>query len=108
MMRFDAVVALFPELPPPQLQDWIARGWVRADGATPEEWVFGDIDIARIHLIRDLRIGMAVDEDSLPLVLSLLDQVHNLRHTLQTVARALETQPESVRNSVLAAIIREN
>ncbi len=104
MLRFEAVVALFPDLPPPELRDWIARGWVRADGAAPEDWLFAEVDIARIHLIRDLRIDLAVEADTLPLVLSLLDQLHGLRRTLRTVGHALQDQPEPVRRAVLAAL----
>jgi chaperone modulatory protein CbpM len=107
MMRFEAVIALFPKLRPPQLRDWVERGWVRAEGTTPEEWVFADSDIARIHLICDLRIGMAVDEEALPVVLSLVDQVHGMRRTLQALRRALAEQPEDVRRSLLDALTRQ-
>jgi chaperone modulatory protein CbpM len=108
MIRFEAVIALFPELRPPQLRDWVARGWVRAEGATPEEWMFADSAIARIHLIRDLRIDMAVDEEALPVVLSLVDQVHGMRRTLQALRRALAEQPEDVRRSLLDALTRQH
>jgi len=103
MIRFEAVVAQFPELAAPDLTDWIARGWVQPEGATNAEWVFSDIDVARVRLIFELRIRMAVDEDALPLVLSLLDQVYGLRGTLQAMVRALDDQPAAVRSAVLAA-----
>jgi chaperone modulatory protein CbpM len=104
MMRFTAIVALFPDLPPPTLHDWVARGWVRADGTTPDEWQFAEIDVARIRLIRDLRLAMAVEEETMPLVLSLLDQVHALRHRLRAIASAMEDQPPELRDAVLAAL----
>jgi chaperone modulatory protein CbpM len=104
MIRFAAVVAQFPELPPPELTDWIARGWVQPEGATDAEWVFSDIDVARVRLIFELRIRMEVDEDALPLVLSLLDQIYGLRGTVQAMVRALDSQSPEVRAAVLAAL----
>jgi len=102
-MRITAVVALFPDLPEPELTAWVERGWVRPD-ASGSEWLFEDIDVARIRLIRDLRYAMAVQEEVIPLVLSLLDQVYALRGQMRSVARAVESQPETVRQAILAAL----
>ena len=104
MIRFEAVVAQFPELAPPDLTDWIARGWVQPEGDTTTDWVFADIDVARVRLICDLRLRMELDEDALALVLSLLDQIYGLRGALQAMVRALDDQPPAVRAAVLAAI----
>ena len=61
MIRFEAVIAQFPELPAPELTDWIARGWIQPDGATTADWTFADIDVARVRLICDLRLRMAIE-----------------------------------------------
>ena len=106
MMRFEMVVAQFPDIEAPDLADWIARGWIEPQGSSRADWLFAEIDVARIQLIRDLRLRMELDEDALALVLSLLDQVYSLRGTLQAMVRALETQPPSVREAVLAAIAK--
>jgi chaperone modulatory protein CbpM len=103
MMRFTAVVALFPDLPEGELVGWVERGWVRPEGDEPD-WVFQEIDIARVRLIRDFRHTMAVPEETMPLVLSLLDQVYTLRGQMRAVARAIEGQPEDVKAAILAAI----
>jgi chaperone modulatory protein CbpM len=103
MMRLTAVVALFPGLREAELQAWVERGWVRPEGDEPD-WVFQDIDVARVRLIRDFRDAMAVPEETMPLVLSLLDQVYTLRGQMRTIARAVEGQPEAVRTAILAAI----
>jgi len=66
--------------------------------------VFAEIDIARIRLIRDLRIDLDVDEGTLPLVLSLLDQVYGLRRSLKAMGRVLGDQPPEVRAAVFVAI----
>ena len=91
-MRFTAVAALFPDLREAELHAWVDRGWVRPDG-TPPNWVFQEIDIARVRLIHDFRHAMDVPEETMPLVLSLLDQVYTLRGQMRAVARAVEGQP---------------
>jgi chaperone modulatory protein CbpM len=103
MMRFTAVIALFPDLPATELQAWVQRGWVRPEGSEPD-WVFQDIDIARVRLIHDFRHAMDVREETIPLVLSLLDQVYALRGQMRAIARAVEDQPEAVRAAILAAL----
>jgi chaperone modulatory protein CbpM len=108
MMRLTAVIAQFSGqglagLGEPELTAWIERGWIRPDqtGADP---VLHDIDIARIRLIHDLRTSMQIEDETIPLVLSLLDQVYDLRAGLRAVLRAVEAQPEPVRQAILTAI----
>ncbi len=103
MMRVTAVVALFPDLRESELLSWVDRGWVRPEGTEPD-FVFQEIDVARVRLIHDFRHDMSVAEDTMPLVLSLLDQIYTLRGHLQAIARAVEGQPETVRAAILAAI----
>jgi len=104
MKSLAAVATLFTDITTSEIQDWVARGWVHPEGVSPEEWVFAEIDVARIRLIRDLHIDLDVDEGALPLVLSLLDQIYDLRRTLKAMGHALESQPAEVRAAVFAAI----
>jgi chaperone modulatory protein CbpM len=99
-MDVAAVIALFPGLTQVELTTWVERGWVipDADGTTLE---FHEIDVARVRLIHDLRSGMDVGEDAVPLVLSLLDQVYDLRSRLKAVLRAVEAQPHEVQLAIL-------
>lgn len=63
------------------LKRWIANDWVRphlASGAL----VFEEIDVARIDLIRDLKEDLGINEDALPVVLMLLDQLYDLRRQI--------------------------
>ena len=102
-MDITSVTALFVDLPQMELVSWVERGWVLPDvaGASFE---FHEIDIARVRLIHDLRRDMDLGEDAIPLVLSLLDQVYELRGTLKSLLRALETQPPAVKAAVLGAV----
>jgi chaperone modulatory protein CbpM len=115
-MRITAVVALFADLPEAELTSWVARGWVRPDPIDPDPvdpgraeagWEFHEIDVARVRLIHDLHHTMEIGEDAMPLVLSLLDQVYELRGTLRDLVHALEAQPAEVRTTVLAALRRD-
>ena len=103
MMRLTAVVAMFPDLRETELHSWVERGWVRPEGDEPD-WVFQEVDVARVRLIHDFRHAMAVSEETMPLVLSLLDQVYTLRGQMRAFARAVESQPETVRAAILAAL----
>jgi chaperone modulatory protein CbpM len=121
-MRITAVTALFADLPEAELTTWVVRGWVRPDQADPMDrdradplgqdradaagWDFLEIDVARVRLIHDLRRSMDIAEEAMPVVLSLLDQVYALRGTLRDLVHVLESQPEPVRTSILAALRR--
>ncbi|MGA3401428.1 MAG: hypothetical protein ABSC95_19610 [Acetobacteraceae bacterium] len=105
MLQLTAVTALFVDLPAQELTAWIERGWVQPEPAD-SGWVFQEIDIARVRLIHDLRHGMDVGEDTIPLVLSLLDQVYELRALLKAVLRAVEAQPEAVQEAIRSHLSR--
>jgi len=104
MIRIDAVIARFPVLDAAHIADWVARGWVSAAGAEPAEWQFSDSEVARLLLLRDLHVELAMDEEALSVVLLLLDQVYGLRRTLRTVIDVVNAAPEDVRRRVLAAL----
>ena len=105
-MNITAVVALFSGLSEVELTTWVERGWVIPDGAG-SGLEFHEIDVARVRLIRDLRHGMDIGEDAVPLVLSLLDQVYELRSRLKSVLHAVEAQPGDVKIAILAAMDRD-
>lgn len=104
MMRFDAVIALFPDLDAVELTAWIEQRWVQPEPAEDKVWIFHDIDVARVRLIYDLRHGMETPEETLPMLLSLLDQVYELRRKLRAVTQALENQPPEIRSALLAVL----
>lgn len=103
MSRMSDILALFPDLDQVELTQWIERRWVRPDRAG-DGWVFQEVDIARVRLIHDLRRACDVPPDTVPVLLSLLDQLYGTRAQLDAVLRALDRQPDSVRDAVLAAL----
>jgi len=82
MMTLELLCQRFTALRPEDLEHWISEGYVRPDAAEGE-LVFQEIDVERVRLILDLREVMAVNEDALPVVLSLLDQLYALRRRLR-------------------------
>jgi chaperone modulatory protein CbpM len=84
-----------------ELEAWVEHGWVAPSERSGEEPVFSDVDVARAALICDLRHDLDVEEETMPLVLSLLDQVYALRRRLNALSDAVLDQPEEIRHSIL-------
>jgi len=82
----------------------IERGWIKPT-LSPEGRCFDEIDLARLHFIRHLQRDLEANEEAVPIVLSLLDQIHGLRHALKAVTVAVEAQEEGVRQAVRASIL---
>jgi chaperone modulatory protein CbpM len=65
------------------LDAWIKAGWLRPSGTKHID--FSEIDMARAQLIHDLRHDFGVNDEAVPLILDLIDQVHGLRRLLRDV-----------------------
>jgi chaperone modulatory protein CbpM len=102
MIRIDALIAQFPDLDAAEISGWVERHWVTPEIDETEAWIFTEVDVARVRLIHDLRRDLDIAEDTVPLMLSLLDQVYDLRCTLKSVNRAIARQPRAVREAVYA------
>lgn len=81
------------------LRRWVEVGWVRPQ-RQGEQLRFDSADVARVHLICDLHYEIQIEESSLAVVLSLLDQVYDLRRSLRSLRAAVEGQPEAVRADI--------
>lgn len=100
MITIDILVARIPGLPRQDIERWIDNRWVRPD-RDAGQYVFHEIDIARIRLIRELRDDLQVNEDALPVVLSLLDQLYDLRRRMAELGDALAaTAPDELRRAI--------
>lgn len=99
------VVARVGGLSVRRLRLWVRRGWVQPARAG-RGWTFSELDVARVRLIRELHEDLMVDADTVPVVLSLMDQVYGLRRELRCLAQAVAEQPEEVRSGILEAVRR--
>ncbi len=86
-----------------RLDAWIERGWVEP-ARDEQDLAFDDIDVARVDLVRQLRDELEIDRESMPVVLSLLDQVYSLRRELRCMLKAVEDQPSEVRETIIARV----
>ncbi len=101
MITFETILLEFHELQAEDLRRWIDNNWVRPAG-TAERYEFHEIDLARIRLILELRDTMEVNEPALPTVLSLLDQLYEMRRQMHRLNRAMGVMPAEMRAMLLA------
>ena len=82
------------------VEAWVEAGWLlpRQDGTTRD---FSEVDLARAQLIHDLE-HLGVNDEAIPVILDLIDQVHGLRRTLRDVLSAIHAQPEAMRRWIVA------
>ena len=64
--------------------------------------------MARVRLLCELKDEMKVNDEAMPVVLSLLDQLYGLRREMKALAQAIDRQPEGVRRKVREAYRRTN
>jgi chaperone modulatory protein CbpM len=104
--NIEILIAQVPGLQRPDLERWISNEWVRPDGHSGH-YDFCEIDVARVRLIRDLRDEMEVNEEALPIVLSLLDQLYDLRRRMREISDAIgKTVPEEVLQNLVAHLAK--
>jgi chaperone modulatory protein CbpM len=106
MMHLDQLVEQIAALRRSDLETWIREELVRAEeeaGAL----VFSEMECARIRLICTLRYELDIDAETLPVVLSLVDQLYQTRQRLLSLTAAIAAQDDAVRAAILAAIDRD-
>lgn len=103
MMRFDDLLAAVKALHREDLQRWVDQAWVSplSEGGTLH---FSDMECARVRLICTMRYDWEVEEDTMPVILSLLDQLYETRRELNVLAAAVAGQNADVRNAILRAV----
>jgi len=103
MKNLEEVISLVPDLNRDDLERWIRDALVEAaqDAGSP---TLSETQFARVRLICTLRYDMDVEEETLPVVLDLLDQLHNTRQRLHTLSQAVLAQDEEVKAAVLQAL----
>ena len=105
MIRDHDLIAQFSCLEQHVLMTWIEDGVVEPhrDAAG---YLFDRVDTARIALACDLHYRMGLDHASLPVILSLIDQLHDARHQLRALTRAVAEQPDTIQQDITLRIER--
>ncbi len=105
MMTFSDVQITF-QLDQGELIAWIEQQWVRPL-RQGEGWHFDDGDVARLQLICELKRQMAVNDEAMPLVLELLDQLYATRATLDHLRHAMDRLSEPALAELMGLLGKE-
>ncbi len=104
MIRIEDVLAnMEPFIDQRALEDFIARGWVRPV-RDKTDYIFDDMDVARIRLVCELHIEMKFEFDVVDIILSLIDQLYESRARVDKIVKALKNQPNDVQSAVLECL----
>jgi chaperone modulatory protein CbpM len=68
---------------------------------------YREIDLARLALLCELSDDFDLDEDTLGVILSLIDQLHGARSDLRKMLNAVLNEPEDVRDRIARALISD-
>lgn len=103
MLGEAELLALVAEATESDLRVSLAAGWIVPSVADGEPR-YQEIDAARLRLIHELRTDLGVEDEAIAVVLSLLDQIHALRHRLARFAMAIAAQPEEIQRAFIDAL----
>ncbi len=103
MTRAEDLVTSITVLTRADLDIWLREELVTA---TPEggTLVFTEMECARVRLICSLRYELEVETETLPVVMSLLDQLYETRARLLSLTAAVTSLGPDARGRVLAAL----
>jgi len=104
LVSFEQVVAEI-EVRPDELTAWIERNWV-LPVSQKGAYYFDETDLARARLIAELYRDLEVNEEAMPVVLQLLDQVYSLRQALDDLKQAIKVLPEEARAQLRVELSR--
>ena len=103
MMAIDDLVAAISTLQRSDLDHWI-RDELVAPQQDTGALVFSDMECARVRLICTLTYELEIDADTLPVVLSLVDQLYDTRQRLLSLTRAVAAQDKAIQAAIIAAL----
>ena len=101
MITIEMIGRMVPGLEIADLERWIANRWIRPEGQPQGGgYLFREVDVARVRLIAELRYDLHIEEETLPVVLSLMDQLYGLRNRMRMLHAAIERQPAEIRDTI--------
>lgn len=103
MIRETELIAQYTCLERRVLLLWIEEG-VIVPHSDANGYLFDSLDQSRIGLACDLHYRMGLEHASLPVILSLIDQLHEARHHLRALTQAVTQQPGAIRQEIIDGI----
>jgi len=92
------VLARVESLTVTRLRVWVREGLIKPADKTAQ--TYSETDIARAALIQTLEDDLGFDAEDVPVLLSLIDQIHGLRSELRAVLEAFDELPQEARTTV--------
>lgn len=105
MTSLDDLLRRHGRLTAVHVERWVARGLLRPGGSA-DSWTFESIDLARVQLLAELTGDFGLDDETVEMVIDLIDQAHTLRGQLDLIARAIAEQPVETREAIAAALAK--
>ena len=106
MMGIDDLVEAIAALQRSDLE-----AWIREELVTPRDQAgapfFTDMESARVRLICTLHYELEIEAETLPVVLSLIDQLYDTRERLFSLIDAVTMQDKHVQAEIIAAMSRD-
>ncbi len=96
MLSETDVVAEVEEITVRRLRLWVRRGWV-VPTASRAGHAYDQLDLARVRLVCQLKDEMKLNDEAIPVVLSLMDQLYGIRREFKAMTEAIDQQPEDIR-----------
>ena len=96
------VIARVQSLTVTRLRVWVREGLIKPADEAAE--TYSEADIARAALISTLEDELGFNQEDVPVLLNLIDQIHGLRSELRGLLDALDELPPDVRTTVLMRI----
>lgn len=103
MTRAEDLVAAITALQPDDLETWV-RDELVVPKLEAGSLVFSEMECAKVRFICTLHYELEIDADTLPVVLSLVDQLYDTRQRLLLLASAVTAQDKTVQEAILAAL----
>jgi chaperone modulatory protein CbpM len=103
MMRAAELIAANRPMTEEDLEVWIREELIVAI-REDTSFVFTERECARVRLIRTLRYELDVEHETLPVILSLLDQLYETRARLRALGAAVAAQDKATREAILARL----
>jgi chaperone modulatory protein CbpM len=70
------------------VKSWIEAGWLQSRDSK----AVSEIDLARAQLIHELKSNLGVNDQGIPLILDLIDQLHGLRRAIRGLIDEKDTR----------------
>jgi chaperone modulatory protein CbpM len=103
MISLDDLVAAIAALQRSDLEAWI-RDELVAPQQEAGKLLFTDMEYARVRLICTLHYELEVGQETLPMVLSLIDQLYDARQRLLSLTAAVVAQDQSVQAAIIESM----